>query len=489
MSFDKIVSAALLGTHGAPAARSALPGEVAEALPAPSNNPAAELLDAMAAVTLYTRAGVNPRRGVALPQPCNADGWRECSQRAADILAQTFEDRLTPLLIQWLELAAHAQVRPPHGILPKMLDAAATNKSLQPLVSRVIDERGRWLTQFCARWQFTSLTAEPVEETWHTGNVLQRAEALRTIRQTNAAQARELVAATWKDDGAEDRARWVDTLLLNLSDADEEFLESCLDDRSGRVRESAAALLARLPKSKFVARMIDRLRPLMAFTPGARAQLLKFKRGIKSSFEVRLPEAFDKAMFRDGMTEKPRETLGQKQWWLLHLVAGVPLDFWTNTYEASPEELIEAAPEEFSALLVRGWLASLARTPVSTWIEPLLTAAKSSGPLDKDVLRAVPPPQRARVVQLLLSSSGVASLPGLLEAWRPLDVEVSQAILAGVELRWILANNLHFDLHPSTLPTLTSRITPDVVAEHRRWAEQALTATTLRLELHKEFSP
>src|SRR5262249_25971781 len=155
-------------------------------------------------------------------------------------------------------LARIAQCRVPHRLLPSLLDAAAAKKELRPVVSAVVDERGRWLMQFNSRWKFASSSSVAVEDVWLEGNRQQRSEILRSVRDQEPAKARVLVESSWKDDAADERAEWVGQMLVGLDATDEPFLESCLDDRSSKVREAAADLLARLPESAFVQRMVQR---------------------------------------------------------------------------------------------------------------------------------------------------------------------------------------------------------------------------------------
>lgn len=490
MIVDEIISAALLGTRSSPVRLLTLPDEIAAILPPQSYTPELRLLDIAASLTLYSLAGVEVCQGIAPPKKCAANHRVECSARAAAIMEQAFDSRLQPLLLEWLELAQAANRCPPHFLLPKLLGAAAANNSLQPLVSAVIDERGHWLTQFNQKWKFTSQSLNPDDDAWQTGNSQQRRELLQIIRQRNPQRARELIAATWQADSVDDRALWLRNLLLNLSEHDEAFLESCLDDRSSRVRETAADLLARLPDSKFVARMIARLRPLLSFTRGTIGQPPKGKRATPPSLSVCLPEAFDKSMQRDGMSEKSKETIGQKQWWLLQMVASVPLAFWGGECGVAPAMVVSAVPSEYANVFIRGWLTALSRTPIPEWIEPLLAAAKSGIHIDEEVLRSVPPPQRIGVLQTLLRISGpnALELPKLLAAWRQLDERVSQLLLSAVGPDVIVLCDAHFYLHPHTLPTLEAKLTNQDAAENHRRVDQALSIISLRCELHKEFS-
>lgn len=490
-AIQELLSTALLGTRGAPLKVSDFPDDIASALPADESTAETKLLDATAIVTLYSRAGVVPRRDIAAPQSSASDRLSECSSRAADILAQIIEAEFQPLLLEWLELAATTSRRPPHRLLPKLLEVAAARKSFRPAVVGVIDERGRWLMQFHSQWQFANASSDIPDEAWHIGNREQRAEVLRIKRARDPAKARELVAQTWKDDAADERAEWIGYFLDGLSEEDEEFLEGCLDDRSSRVREAAADLLARLPNSRFVSRMIQRASAHVRFAPGSAGGLLKLKRSSKASLEVTLPESFDKAMQRDGMTEKPGESLGQKQWWLQQIIGSVPLDFWTKTFDVSAETLVAAAPADFAKVFYRGWLRALSRRPVVEWVSPLFSASGSEAVVAPAVLKAIPLSQRETVLKAILTGSEkkFQDLQQILEAWRPLDEPISKRILRGYDLRTILICDAQFYLHPNTLSLFELQIEKNAeLPELKKRMDQALSVIAIRRNLHKEFT-
>ena len=487
---DELLSAALLGTRGSGARVPALPDDLSAALPTAESDAATYLLDAGAAATLFTRAGAKPRSGIALPEVCPADRWPECSNRAADILAQILTGSGEELLMEWLVLAAAAARRAPHRLLTRLLDAAAARRALQPAVSAVIDERGRWLMQFNPRWQFASPTTAEPEQIWQLGNRPQRAAALREVRETNSALARELIAATWQDDGADERVDWVACLALGLSDDDEALLETCLDDRSSRVREAAAGLLARLPNSKFVSRMIERVTPLLAFTPGTAGKLLKLKRPTKPNLEVTLPAEFDKAWQRDGIGEKPTTKIGQKQWWLQQMLGCVPLEHWTRVFGAPADDIVQAAPDDFGTMLREAWLTSYARRPAEDWTAPLVCGEQSTVAWDPELLRAVPAQQRAAVLQALLNRAaqqGYALLTRLVQAWRPLDESVSRTLLDAYDAATIVSCELPLHIDVATLADLEKKLLAAGDApELRRRLDQALSVIALRRDMHRE---
>jgi hypothetical protein len=104
---------------------------------------------------------------------------------------------------------------------------------------------------------------------------------------------------------------------------------------------------------------------------------LKFKAGgfaRKPSLDVVLPETCDEAMQRDGIDSKPRAGTGEKTWWLIQLVAAVPLVHWQET--APPADWLDAASRtEWDALLLEGWAWAAARQQDAHWSEALLDRA------------------------------------------------------------------------------------------------------------------
>lgn len=497
---DELVATALLGTRTLGLRLPTLPDELASVLPADAPGCEADaesrLLDAAAAATVYVRAGRKPRRDVAMPRPCPADRRPECSPAAADILAGLVDAHATsggehPLLVEWLTLATAAGVRPPHRLLPRLLDAAATRRAVRGPLAATMDERGRWLAQFNARWQFTAAPDGSPLEAWQVGTRDRRAEALRTIRNTNPAQAREWIAATWKEDSAELRAEWVACLAAGLTGDDEAFLETCLDDRSIRVREAAADLLARLPQSRFVRRMIDRAANLVAFEPGAAGSVLKLSRGKPATWRVALPASFDKELQRDGLTEKPPESFGPKQWQLAQILGCVPLAHWTETYGVAADDLVAAAKGEFAAVFLRGWLAALARIAALDWLGPLLAMAGENVRLPRTVLDAVPPAKRGDVLAIVARGPGrpAADLGDVLAAWRELDETVSLAVLERYDLPTLLFSEAHFHLHPRALERLEALLGRwGKALDHQRRVDQVLAIAATRRTMHRELA-
>jgi hypothetical protein len=428
---------------------------------------------------------------VFVPEPEPHDERPVCTPRAAGLLADVLGADARPLLDEWLDMAAARGYRPPAEHLPKLLDLAAARRDIRSVVAGVIGGRGRWLAQFNPRWQSASAQEEVTEDSWQVGTRAQRALLLRTLRGVAPDRVRALVASTWSVDAADERAEWVAAMTHGLCDEDEPFLEGCLDDRSSRVREAAADLLARLPQSRFVARMTERGATLVNFEPGTRANLLKLARGVPARLSVTLPETFDKAMLRDGLSDKPPPKLGPKQWWFFQITASVPLQHWSETTRATPSALIAALPEDFGALVLAAWMKALARLPDPLWIEPLLEAARTEVPVTAEVLRVVPVARRAEVLGTLAGKPHDVVAPAkVVAAWRPLGEEVSRQMIQSWDPAVILQTEAVFAIHPAALGLLEARFLECPGGQAlKRQVEAALSTIAKRRLIHEEFAP
>jgi len=263
VSWDELVAAALIGTDRRPVEAEAPPGSPA-ALAATLNGRAAEdrLLVAAAAWTVARRAGA--RAGAATTvEPVAEDPRPVCSAAAASRLELLLEVR--ELVEEWLELAARAGVRPPPELAPALLDAGEARPERQAAVLHAVGPLGPWLGAREPRWAY-ALPAD--DSVWKTGTPDQRQALLRRRRRETPDVARDLLASTWDEETWEDREAFLGELELGLSDADEPLLEAALGDRRKPVRDVAAELLSRLPRSAFAARAAASARALLRVEDG-----------------------------------------------------------------------------------------------------------------------------------------------------------------------------------------------------------------------------
>jgi hypothetical protein len=383
-AWDDLVAAALLGTDRQPAPPPLPDGPCASVLGGVEGTVERRLLAAAGVLAVYGAAGRLPGTAPPPATVCDPEERPRCGPRAASRLRRLLRGEQRQLLPEWIEAADRAGLRAPEELLPELLGVARSTPEVRAVVEPVLGRRGRWLAGQNPEWSFSAVLAE---EDWQTGAREERAALLRHLRQAEPDRARELLAAGWDQEEPADRARFLAALEVGLSPADEGFLESALDDRRKEVRRTAADLLARLPSSRLSSRMAERARGLLSVQ----------RKLLGRSLEVRLPEACEPLMVRDGIEAKPPTEivrLGERQWWLLQIVAAAPLRLWRDELGLSPEQCVDLAIKtEWKTPLLGGWAAAAARQEDVAWAEALMEHA-GEFPTRVEALIDVLPPDR-----------------------------------------------------------------------------------------------
>jgi hypothetical protein len=416
--WDELVSAALLGTGRHPVDVDGLPGPIATVASGLSD-PDTRLLGAAALATNYRRAGVPAVAAVPAPAAADPESARSVGPAAAARLERLLAGNDAELLHEWLVAVAARGLRPPAETLPALLDAAGRQSSLRPALRRVLGERGRWLAAFRPEWLAFAPGPAAVEDAavWTHGDGTARRAYLAGLRARDPAAARELLAAGWSTEPAADRLHFLTLLGTGLSTSDEPMLEAALDDRSIRVRQAAATLLAQLPDSAYSARMLERLRGWIRVDGGR--------------IVVTPPAECDASMQRDMISSTPEERgVGPRAWWLRQVIEAAPLAGWRDLLGVDPATAV-ALPvaEEWAPLLRAGWGAAAARQRDPAWARALLGLSEVD---TFALLNALPPARRADAVAARLHEQPgtahtlLAQCPG---PWPPALVDAVFALL------------------------------------------------------------
>jgi hypothetical protein len=441
-AWEGLVAAALVGTERkadpVPPAEGAL-GAALSGISVPE--PERAVLSGLATAGLWRRAGRRPSPAAEIaPEPAGPETQPRCSSAAAEHLAVILGGTHKDLLEEWLAAAAVRGFRAPERLLPQLLDAGATSTAIREPLFRVLGERGRWLVAQHPMWRYASGSnlefdlgaPDHASESWQTGSRDARAVLLRELRDRDPAAGRELLASTWKQERADDRATFLEVLETGLGREDEPFLEAALDDRSQTVRKSAVEVLSRLPGSAYQQRMWERVKGLVTL----RKVLLS------TSLKVALPAQCDAAMARDGVNPKPPDygkKIGEKAYWLRQMLSCVPPSRWTEEWRLSPAQILElAAKSDSKELLLESWTAATGRFRDPDWAEAILQS-QSARSLRGGVssIQWLGPARRERLVMGLLQRHGAVLRPNassptiglLLECQHPWSVEFSLAVL------------------------------------------------------------
>ncbi|HEX6048294.1 MAG TPA: DUF5691 domain-containing protein [Gemmatimonadaceae bacterium] len=385
-----VVNAALLGTDrtglALPPAEGSL-GAACSALLQSEADPAAALLRVAAAANAYRRSGWSPgRTEVPPPEPCPPDARPVCKPGAAALLRRIIHGEHESLLGAWLTLAMRHQVRAPADALRELLDVGKREPALRALVLAAGGTRATWLAGFSDDWSY-AIAGDGVDSlvtTFETGTGAARLAAFQQLRRLDAERARVELEKTWTQESPAERAAFTVALSAGLGPADEPLLERALDDRRKEVRQAAASLLARLPTSALVARMVDRATSLLSL---GKTGVLK-----RTRIEVAPPSEADAALVRDGVDPKPPQGLGERAWWLSQIIGVVPPSTWTSRWSLDPAAILKATGgNEWSDALVAGWLTATERHRDASWAAAFWQYADAAR---VDARWAAPAPER-----------------------------------------------------------------------------------------------
>jgi hypothetical protein len=350
--WQHLTSTALLGTE-----RQTLPtvDPVLAPLLSPSEDKEKTLLDAAALTSLYIRSGQATTRSSHPPIPVSPETVLPHDPGEALYIFNAVAEH-GELWREWLELSIKYNVPPLPRTLHRLLELGKAATLLRPKIAQVMGAKGHWLAQFISEASWLLPEDLPVS-VWEEGSLPERLAYISKIRLENPEQARGMLETIWKQENAEARTGLLETLKTNLSLNDEAFLETCLDDKSKRVRELASEFLSSLVDSALTQRMIKRAQPFLTYTP---ATMLGLK---KASLEVRLPESFDKDWSRDGIEQKNVPYgMGEKAWWLKQLLERVPPSIWGQP------TILSGVSKEWESLLREAFRQATLRFADNTWI-------------------------------------------------------------------------------------------------------------------------
>jgi hypothetical protein len=409
-AWEMLVRTALLGTDRQPVDLTGLPAAVRDRLPEDAE-PGRLLLDAAALSAGYRRAGFRPLTGIRLDEPAPADDRPLVPAAAASRLGRLLGGEHAGLLPEWLALVAALGLRVPPERLPALAEAAWARTVLRPPVAAAAGPRGPWLAARAPQWGFLADArtatdgAEDVwrHDVWQHGGTVARWAWLERARRTDPDRARAALAEVWPTEPATVRATFLETLRIGLGAADEDFLESALDDRAQEVRRLAAGLLVRLPGSRLGLRMADRLAALVTVR----------RRGPGWELAVELPAECDAAMRRDGVQPVPPARTGERTWWLRQVVASAPLSWWSRV-EADPQRLLRlpVAGRDGESALHTALASAAVDQQDPTWAAALLTdrtAALSSEDV-ADLIAVLPKDRWADAVAVQVAGNRLAPL-------------------------------------------------------------------------------
>ena len=328
--------------------------------------PAKVVLQAAALLGQMQRVGKElPKRNGGLSTASPDETLETCSDKAAYNLALMLSsEEFAPALPEFLRHLENADKVLPPEALPQVLNKCIADEELWEAIKNAVGERGKWLALQHPKWRI--LVAKPKFENWDIGTKAERLALLDYLRKHEPQRATELIESTWSEDSFQDRKYFLDTLHTNLSESDEDFLESCLDDRRKEVRQIAAFLLSKIENSALNERLFQEALEMIA---------IKNRTFKKPKLVISIRETFKKEWKRDGIQEKSHQfQFGQKANWLGQIIQRIPLQKWDEHFKTSPSETLDIfLRSEWSELLLQALINATGQHKNSFWAEAILT--------------------------------------------------------------------------------------------------------------------
>lgn len=413
------------------------------------------------------------------------------SRAAATRLEEILRSEDREHLGEWLQLAAHTRKRVPPSLLPPLLERGEEKSDLRADILATGGARVGWLAGQNEEWAYAAI-ADP-QEAFKTGIRSARVAALAVLRRQDPVAALATLADGWSREGGDNRAALISVLAVGLGTADEPFLTEATTDGREEVRATAADLLARLPTSALIGRMVARA-----------DSWINFKKGmLGAKFEVTPPTDCTPDMVADGIDPKPPNGIGERAHWLRQVVALVPPARWS-------QEIFDPGIRSYwqEPLLV-GWTEATVRFRDAAWCELLIEhylgvkeRYKIQGRL-QSLVQATPKPTLEALIERHLRKDPRSALELASRSTERCGPQISVALVRGLEqvvprrqaqqdygLAGI-ARNLRQQLDPAVLPDVIAAADRAVHAEAELASEafQGLAAALeYRAEMAKEIA-
>lgn len=335
------------------------------------------------------------------------------------------------VLSEWLTLAATVKRRAPAHLIPRLLQVAAENIHLRPAIATVLNRVHTETFLSFSTW-------------WAIDNDFDRLRiGLEHLRSQDAAKAREFFQALLKEKVETESGYntgyflqnklqlYLPIFVVNLSHADEDFLNTCLTaDCSIRAKTIARHLLAQLPDSPLSQRHRQRLSQWFHFEKGG---VLKKDR-CNDKLIIEVPDDYDPSWAADGI-EKDR--LGcAKDWWFEQNLGFISPTYLSEHLQLSPSEVLTLIKtHEWRSFFLHGlYVSSYYHLNDEDWAEAFIIQNLWKG--DKSCFWRTLPPLRAEKVATYLLTRKTKNKTNVLREVNCLNYQWS------IELSTLLINTL-----------------------------------------------
>lgn len=335
---NNIIQTALLGTEKKQIESSDLPEELRVSynnIEKEDSDKETKFLKGASFALNFHKSGVQPFKLQLNSDESPEEEHNYVSGEAIRILKETLGYKYQNLTWFWGKKCQEKNLIVLPHVLPELFEwGVSTKKYTAELFRSVIGKRGLWLSKFSEEWSFVREENEACD--WETGTIQQRVNYLTQLRNENPVSAIEKIQSVWKEENAANRLELLESLIINISKSDEEFLFSLLNDKSQKVKEKVLQLLKLIPDSKIIQTYQEILKDSVRISQGKMLGLIN-----KINIEVKL-KMTDEAIFKSGIQNlSSNKKISDDDYILMQLTSEVPPSFWEKHFGCDPAEAVK----------------------------------------------------------------------------------------------------------------------------------------------------
>lgn len=299
--------------------------------------------------------------------PAPPEDKKYCSRQSLQVLQDIVSEENIPLLQLWLtHCDKHGQIVTP-PLVPVLLTLGEQHKKLQALIRDCTGKRGAWLAVFNPHWNFGKTATG--EELWQTGTPEQRRTVLQDARRSDPALGRQWMQQTWQQEDAATRHAFLELLYETVNGGDIDFLETLVNDKSKKVKETAFSLLKSIPGSPVV-QLYQRVLE-QSVSLKQQKKLLGLSYTTQLEFQLTVT---DESIYKTGIDKlSNNKELTDDEFILFQLTEYTPPVFWENHLQVSKQQVIEYFREHTTGKkLVPALVNAIVRFRDAEWAKAFL---------------------------------------------------------------------------------------------------------------------
>ncbi|MBC7904321.1 MAG: hypothetical protein H7Y27_12905, partial [Gemmatimonadaceae bacterium] len=363
--WDSIIDTAMIGTSRRQPDTGLFPTDLAAHFKDQNETKDQEelFLQLAAFASSYRKSGILPPKQEINFSPAATEENKYCPSEATSVLRDILSEEKKSLLAYWLKNCHRSNQIVKPDLVPVLLELGTKHPRLKSVIAACCGKRGVWLAALNPEWQYSQNQSD--EEIWDTGTPEQRRDLLTEKRSIEPDKAREMLQQIWQQEDANQKMIFLEILHKNIGDNDTAFLESLLNEKSKKVKESGLQLLKRIPTSAVVQSFENAL--------ASAVQLKKEKRLVftKTSLHYQLPDSIHDKIYQLGIDKLSNiKDLSDEQFVIIQLTELVPVSFWEKHLAMGPPEIIDLMQkDELGKKLLPPLVKAITRFHDSKWAE------------------------------------------------------------------------------------------------------------------------